>query len=195
MTERDALVEHKTLAAPAALDLAHLFQIFQDAALEMINLAKAARQQVARRLLAADATGAEHRDSAMPGGIEPLRDELLEFPKTPDLRIDRAFERAHRHLEGIAGVDQERPVAFDQRVPCPRFDIDSDLPGRIGLRIAQRDDLLLQPDLQPPKRHRSGGGEFQFGTIETAAEQRAAAQLASQRVNGLRLSCQRAVDA
>jgi hypothetical protein len=37
---RDALVKHKALAAPAALRLRHGFQVFQNAALEVVNLFK-----------------------------------------------------------------------------------------------------------------------------------------------------------
>ncbi len=71
MAERDALVEHEAFAAPAALRLRHLFQIFEDAALEVIDLGKAAREQMGARLLAADAAGAEHRDPAVLRRIEP----------------------------------------------------------------------------------------------------------------------------
>ena len=102
----------------------------------MIDLVKAARQQMAGGLFAADAAGAEHRDLAMPGRIEPLRNEILELSEALDLRIDRAFERAYRHLEGVARVNQERVFAPDQGVPFGGFDIDSNLPGRIGLGIA-----------------------------------------------------------
>src|SRR5579872_3066721 len=73
MAERDTLVEHKTFAAPAALGLRHLFKIFQDAALEVVDLGKAAREQMRARLLAADAAGAEHRDAPVLCGIELLR--------------------------------------------------------------------------------------------------------------------------
>src|SRR5262245_18184623 len=84
--ERDALVEHKTFAAPAALRLRYLFQIFQNAALEVIDLGKAAREQMRARLLAADAAGAEHRDPAMFGGIELTGGKILELAEALDLR-------------------------------------------------------------------------------------------------------------
>jgi hypothetical protein len=38
--ERHALVEHKAFAAPAAFMLRHAFEVFQDAALEVVDLAK-----------------------------------------------------------------------------------------------------------------------------------------------------------
>src|SRR5882724_7235763 len=104
VAERDTLVKDETFAAPAALRFRHAFEIFENAALEVVDLGKAARQQIARRLLAADASGAEHRYS-MRGRIEMARGKILELPKALDARIDGAFESGHRHLECIAGVD------------------------------------------------------------------------------------------
>src|SRR5258705_4298088 len=73
VTQRDALVEHKTFAAPAALGFGHALEILQNAALEVIDLGKAARQQIGAGLLTADAAGAEHRDPAMFPGIKVAR--------------------------------------------------------------------------------------------------------------------------
>src|SRR3954451_25267492 len=69
MAERDTLIEHEAFAAPATLSLRHLFQILENAALEMIDLGKAACEHMRARFLAADAAGAEHRDFAVSGGI------------------------------------------------------------------------------------------------------------------------------
>src|SRR5664279_3769704 len=84
VTERDAVVEHKTFAAPAALGFRHAFQISEDAALEVVDLGKAARQQIAGGLFAADAAGAEHRDPAVLGGVEMARGKILELPEAAD---------------------------------------------------------------------------------------------------------------
>src|SRR5579863_9852663 len=78
MAQRDALVEDKALATPAAVMLRDMFEIVQDAALEVIDFREALRQQVARRFLAADAAGAERRDFAIPNRVETARGELLE---------------------------------------------------------------------------------------------------------------------
>src|SRR5262245_16651254 len=67
VAERDPFVEYETFAAPAALLLRRRFQIFQDAALEVVDFAEPASEQEAARLLAADAAGAEHRDLSVPG--------------------------------------------------------------------------------------------------------------------------------
>src|SRR5689334_13571129 len=91
MAQRNALVEHKAFAAPAALRLRYHFQIFQDAALEVIDLGKAAREQMRARLLAADAAGAEHRDPAVLGRIEPVGSKILELAEALDIRVDRAL--------------------------------------------------------------------------------------------------------
>ena len=108
MAERDTLVEHEAFAAPAALCLGHLFEISKDAALEVIDLGKALREQIGARLLAANAAGAEHRDSAVLRRIELLRDEILELSEARNAGIDGAGEGAHRHLERVAGVDHQR---------------------------------------------------------------------------------------
>src|SRR5260370_12612072 len=92
VTERDAVVEDKAVAAAAAFRFRHAFQIFQDAALEVIDLGKAARQQKGAGLLATDAAGAEHRDLPMLCRIEILRGKILELAKAPDAGIDGALE-------------------------------------------------------------------------------------------------------
>src|SRR6185437_16760449 len=104
VTESDTFVKHETLAAPAALRLGDAFQIAQDAALEVIDLGKTARQQIGAGFFAADATGAEHCDARMFRGIEMARGKILELAKVRDFRIDRAFERAERDFERIARV-------------------------------------------------------------------------------------------
>src|SRR5579863_4374926 len=153
MAKGDALVKDKTFPAPAAFRLRNAFQIFQNAALQVIDFGKAAREKIAGCLFAADAAGAEHRNFAMLCRIEMARGEILELTEALDAGIDSAFEGPHRHLKAIAGVDQKRIGRCDQVVPVGGVDIDADLPRRIGLRIAEGDDLLLQPDLQALERH------------------------------------------
>src|SRR6478609_11202136 len=117
VAESHTFVEYKTLAAPAALLLRHAFEIAQDSALEMINLVKPLRQQIGAGLLAANAAGAEHCDLAVFCRVEFLRGEFLELSKALDAGVDRAFKGAHRHLEGVAGIDDERIGRSDQCIP------------------------------------------------------------------------------
>src|SRR5690606_30148141 len=50
----DPVVEHEAVALPADFGLGHFFQVFQDAALEVVDLLETLAEHVARRLLAAD---------------------------------------------------------------------------------------------------------------------------------------------
>src|SRR6185312_2928272 len=108
MAQRHAFVEHETFAAPAAFVFRHAFEIAQDAALEVVDLVESLRQQICAGLLAPDAAGAEHRDLPVLRRVELRRSEFLELPKTLETGIDRAFKSAHRHLERVAGIDDQR---------------------------------------------------------------------------------------
>src|SRR6056297_39728 len=83
VTERDPLVEHEALALPGALGFRHLLQVFQDASPKVIDVFYALRDEVARGLLAADASGAEHRD--------PLAGEALPVLLPPGGKIPEGF--------------------------------------------------------------------------------------------------------
>src|SRR5436190_6607585 len=109
VAERDAVVKHKTFAAPAALGFRHAFQVLQDSALEVVDLRKTARQQIGGGLFAADAAGAERRNFPMLRRIEMARGKFPELPKALDARVDRAGECTHRDLERIAGVAYPAP--------------------------------------------------------------------------------------
>src|SRR5690606_27231223 len=61
--QADALVENETVALPQAAFFGDVFEIFEDAALQVEHLIDALRQQVIGRFLAADAAGAEHGDA------------------------------------------------------------------------------------------------------------------------------------
>src|ERR1700753_220334 len=128
VAERDALVEDETLAAPAAFTLGDMFEIIQDAALEVIDLGKTLREQIARRLFAADAAGTEHRDLSMSRRIEMAGGGILELAEACNVRIGGAFKGADRDLERVARVDQHRIGRSDQFVPVGRLHIGADLP-------------------------------------------------------------------
>src|SRR5258705_9923213 len=90
MAERNAVVKDKTFATPAALRFRHAFQIFQDSALEVIDLRKTAREQIGACLFAANAAGAEHRDPSVLRRIEMAQSKILELPEALDAGIERA---------------------------------------------------------------------------------------------------------
>ena len=132
--------------------------------------AKALREQIRARLLAADAAGAEHRDLLVLCRIERARGKIRKFAEAIELRIERALERAERDFEGVAGIDHVTSGDCDQRVPVLGVDISAGLGGRIERPIADGDDLFLQPHFQPLERRLLRGREFQFEIVEPAAE-------------------------
>ncbi len=107
MRHGHALVEDEALAPPQALLGGHLFEIFQDAALEMENVLEAERLHIGRRLLAANAAGAEHRHLAAFEFLTMLFHPGGEFAEACGPGIERALEGADRHLVGVARVDDQ----------------------------------------------------------------------------------------
>src|ERR671912_2394439 len=194
VAEGNALVEHEAPAPPPALGLRNLLQIFEDAALEVIDLLEALREHVGARLLAADAAGAEHGDLPVGLRVELAPHEILELAEAADPWIDRALEGARLDLEGVARVEQHEAWRVEQRVPPRRGHIGSLEPVGIDPWIAQRHDLLLEPHLHAPERHPGRGGELQLQIVETPAEQGPVAQLRHQGVDGLGTPGHGAVD-
>src|SRR3984957_2015313 len=146
VAKRDTLVENEALAKPAAVGLRDLFEIVQNAAFQVIDLGKALREQVARGLFAADAAGAEHRDSTISRRIEVTCGEFFELPKARDGGIDRAFEGADGDLEGVARVDDNRVRCGNQTVPVFGLDIGADPERPMRCLPAKWDKLIFQPD-------------------------------------------------
>ena len=70
MADRNALIKDETFAFPKAFGLRHRLQIFQYAAVEMIDLVYAFRLEEGCGFFAADAAGAEHGDL---GGLYPAQ--------------------------------------------------------------------------------------------------------------------------
>ena len=73
VVQRDALVEHETLALPAGCGTGCLLQILQDTAAQMVDLGKALFEQIGGRFLTADTAGAKQSQLAIPERIEALR--------------------------------------------------------------------------------------------------------------------------
>ena len=160
MRHRDALVEDEAFALPQALLGGHGFQIFQDAALEMIDLCNPERADIGRRLLAAYAAGAVHGDLAPFERLTVVRNPVRKFAECRRARIDGVAERAERHLVIVARVDDDRIGIGDQRIPVDRLDIGAGIRQRVDLVDAHRHDLLLQPHLHAMERHHGRRAEF-----------------------------------
>src|SRR3546814_13222415 len=100
MPDAHPLVEDEAAAVPAAVGLGHLFQIGEDAALQMDDLLDAFVAQESGRFFAADAAGAEHRD--------PLARETIGVGAPPAGKVAEAF--------GF-GIDRAREAAVTDLEP------------------------------------------------------------------------------
>ena len=58
---RDSIIEHKTLPLPSGLIFRYVFQVFQDTALQMIDLIESLLLEISGRLFTTNAAGAKHR--------------------------------------------------------------------------------------------------------------------------------------
>ena len=146
--KRDSLVEHEAFAGPAALCCRNGFQIFQDAALEVIDLLEAMRQHEGAGLLAPDAAGAEHRHLLVRRGIELAGDEVPEIAEARCAGSTAPSKVPISTSNWLRVSMHDQTGRFEKRVPVLRRHIGADLPGRIGRGIAQRHDFLLQPDFR-----------------------------------------------
>jgi hypothetical protein len=131
MAHGHAVIEHKAVALPFGFFLGHLFEVFQDAALEVIHLVKTFAEHIARGLFTTNAAGAEHRDFLVLGRVEVGFDIVGKFAKTGGFRVDSAFKGADRHFVVVAGVDQQHFWIADQRVPVLGVDVGTDFLVRV----------------------------------------------------------------
>ena len=191
MTDRDTFIEHEAFALPATLVGRHGFQIFQNAALQVIDLIESLRAHEGGRLLTADAAGAEHRHFRF-----VLQDLLRahpvgQFAETARLRIDRPLERAELHLVVIATVDHDDARLIEQSIPLIGLHIRTGHPIRIYARHSKRHDLLLEPYLHSIERPPRGTRLL----VLQIGKSRIAAQVRKHFSDLLRFSRNRAVDA
>src|SRR3546814_8098746 len=102
------LVEDEAAAVPAAVGFGHLFQIGEDAALQMDDLLDALVAEESGRFFAADAAGAEHCDALARETVGIGAPPVGKVAEALGFGIDRAREAAVTDLERVARVDQHR---------------------------------------------------------------------------------------
>jgi hypothetical protein len=81
------------------------FEVFQDATLELVDLAEASHLKERGGLLAADATGTEADDWSIFHRLRELRDCFGKFPEVTDRECDCTREGAEFHFIGIPCVE------------------------------------------------------------------------------------------
>ncbi len=127
VTQGHTRIEDEALTAPQALILGNFFKVFQDAALEMVNLLEALGEQVGAGFFAPNAAGAEHRDFSCALGIERPAGKICKFaPKRVMFGSTAPRTRSHFDLELVAGVDQEDVRLLDELIPVRGIDINAD---------------------------------------------------------------------
>ena len=145
--DRNPLVEDKTLAFPKAFLFRHRFEVFQDAAFQVIYLVKTLRLQQCRRFFATNATGAEHRDLGIRFRLQFVFDPCGQFAKACCLRVLGVFESTDGNLVIVAGIDHDDIWLADQRVPVLGVNIGSGIIGRVHAVHTQRHDFFFQAHL------------------------------------------------
>lgn len=69
MFDGDAFVENETLALPEALVFGNVFEVFEDAAFEVVDLLEALAEEIGCCFFAANTSGAEHGNFGVFGGV------------------------------------------------------------------------------------------------------------------------------
>jgi len=164
----DAFVEDVAGALPLAGFGGDCFEVFEDAALEVVDLGKALLEHVGGGLFAADASGAEHGDFAVAGGVEVFADVVGEVGEGVEGWGDGSGEGADGGFVGVAGVEEEDFGVGEEGVPGMGVDV---LAGASGVDggVAEGDDLAFEFEFEAAEGRCVGGGEFYFGAGEAGA--------------------------
>ena len=113
----------------------------------MIDILYALAEQIVCRLLAADATRAEHRNLLV---VEPVFVGFPpggEFSEALRARVDRPVKGANGNFVVVAGVDDRDIIAVYQVVPVRGSHIVASTGRRIDIGLAHSNDLTFEPDL------------------------------------------------
>ncbi len=169
MSDRDAPVEDEAFAIPFAVPFRHLFEVFQDAAFEMIDIFDPFSEEVICGFLAADTAGAEHRDFLVVKPVFVVLPPRGKFTEGFGFWVDGAVKRADGHFVVVAGVDHGDVVAADQVIPVLGLHVIAGAGKRIDLRLAHGHDFAFQADFHAVEGH-LGGGAFLVFKIGAAGQ-------------------------
>ncbi|MNJ39492.1 hypothetical protein D3C77_343660 [compost metagenome] len=163
-------VEDEAFATPQALRLGHRLEVFEDAALQVVDVAHPLGLEEGGGLFAADAAGAVHGDL---GRRRPIQqgaalgaEPVGELAEGAGVGLDRALEGADLALVIVAGVDDDGVGIGDQGVPVLGRDIGPDALDRVDAGLAHGDDLGLHPHLHAVEGHGLGGRVLQLQPVK-----------------------------
>jgi hypothetical protein len=163
-----AAVEDEAVAGPCALVFRNLFEIAQDAALQVEDLGEALLKQEGGGLLAADASGAEHGDLFVGGGVQVLASVSGEVGEGFEAWIDGVAEGSGLGFVGVASVEEEDFRIFDEGVPVAWCDVGAGL-GGVYDGAAEGEDFRFDLELETSEGWLGGEGELDGGAVKTGA--------------------------
>ena len=105
-----ALVENKTLSI--VVRTAAFLEVFQDAAVELMDISKALAFHVGPCLLTANAAGAKHHHGLVFEGLGKLSDCLWKIPEMVDTCWERSTKSPEFDLVVVACVEKRDLAAF-----------------------------------------------------------------------------------
>ena len=158
--DADAAIEDEAFAVEVGA--AAFLEIFQDAAVELVDVFEAGELHERAGFFAADAAGAEQDEGAVFEFRGQALDGVGEFAEVVDVRNGRAAERAHAHLVVVAGVEQGDGAALVEPLfEGARGEFGRGPVGGIDAGDAEGDDLFL--DLYEHAVERRLGADALFG--------------------------------
>ena len=174
MPDGHAAIEDKAFALPGAVFLRDLFQVFQDATLQVIDILDPLADQEIGGFLASNAAGAEHCDPLVVKTVLVRLPPGREVAEAFGFGIDSPFEGANGDLVIVPRVDHRHIGRLDQGVPICRVDVMPDPRARIDIRLPHGDDLFLQAHLHPTEGLilRAAFLPLQVGTAGQGADMR-----------------------
>lgn len=102
----DALVEYEALAVPEGFFLGDGFEVFEDTALEVVDVFEALGEEVGGGLFAANAAGAVHGNFFVFFGVEVIFDVVGKFAEARCLGVEGVFEGTDVDFVVVTGVDE-----------------------------------------------------------------------------------------
>ena len=140
----DALVEDKAFAVVVGTPA--VFEVFQDASIELMDVPKALAFHVGPRLFAAYAAGAKHHHRLVFEGFGKFGDRLGKIPEMVDARRARAAKCPEFDFVVVAGVEERDLAALvEPLLEGGGGQLGRSSAGWVDAFDTESDDLFLDP--------------------------------------------------
>ena len=132
MSDSDSIVKNEAFALPLTLGWGNFCEVFEDTALEVVDIFKALGKEVGGGFFTADTACAEKGDVVVLVRIEVGGDVCGKFGEGIGMRIDRSAESPNFDFVLIAGIDDEDIGIGNQFIPVLGFDVGTDEIGGVN---------------------------------------------------------------